>query len=457
MSALKQKLGTIGARAGILAAASAAVLAISGASAGSALAATECGTGTPANIQGQGSSLQRVAQENWTGWFVPTTLGTPLPHEPATGGGYASKCKKSESKTQVSYTSTSSGEGLTAFRYKGTGSILNGGASPETGYSFVGSDDGPTIAEIENAEAATSGGVASGANGLIIPVAETSIAVVIHPPEGCKFKTGKTHGISYEALNKVFAGTLNQWSEFGTSQVEGTCSSAIKRVVREDSSGTTLQFKNYLSVLETTQSAAGPGCSLGTWSALKEGTNNTVWPECTTTVTKKKGGGEIAATVKATAGTIGYVALPDAIAKGAEVVRLQDTKPAEYALPESGTASNCGKRVYTVPTARVSGDGEGEGVNWNTTYGASATVGSELYPLCTLTYDIAWSSYAKAGYSSTSAANIAADVKKYIKSYVLGEGQSLLSAKGYQALPSTPGEPTHDVLAAAELAAGKIG
>jgi ABC-type phosphate transport system substrate-binding protein len=456
MSAFKQKLGTIGARAGILAAASAAVLAIGGVSAGSALAATECGSGTPANIQGQGSSLQRVGQEVLTGRVVPTALGTALAHTALSpASGYAGACPTG---TTVSYTSTSSGEGLTAFRYKGTGAILNGGETPESGYSFVGSDDGPTIAEIENAEAATTGGVATGANGLIVPVAETSIAVVIDPPTGCTFKTGKTHGISYELLNKVFAGTLAKWSDFGT-MVEGSCEVAIKRVVREDSSGTSLQFKNYLSALETTQSATGPGCTLGTWSALKEGTNNTVWPECagTTTVTKKKGGGEVAAFVKATAGTIGYVALPDAISKEAKVVRLQDTKPAEYALPENGTASNCGKRVYTVPTERVSGDGEGEGVNWNTTFGANATVGGELYPLCTLTYDIAWSSYANAKYKSAQAANIAADVKKYIKSYVLGAGQSLLGSHGYQALPSTPTEPTHDILGAAELAASKIG
>jgi ABC-type phosphate transport system substrate-binding protein len=455
MPALKQKLGWIGARAGLLAAASAAVLAVSGVGAGSALAATECGSGSPANIQGQGSSLQRVAQENWTGRTVPTALGTALPHTSlGISGSYAAACPTG---TTVNYTSTSSGTGLTAFRYKGTGSILNGGSTPESGYSYVGSDDGPTIAEIENAEAATTGGVASGANGLIIPVAETSIAVVIHPPEGCKFKTGKTHGINYELLNKAFAGTLAEWSGFG-SMVEGTCAKPIARIVREESSGTTLQFKNYLSTLETTQSSPGPGCSLGTWSALKEGTNNTVWPTCgtTTTVTPKAGGGEVAAAVKATPGTIGYVALPDAIAKGAEVVRLQDAKPAEYALPESGTASNCGNRVYTVPTARVSGDGEGEGVNWNTTYGVNATIGAELYPLCTLTYDIAWSSYAKAGYLSTQATNIATDVKKYISSYVLGSGQSLLSVHGYQALPHTPTEPTHDILAAAELAASKI-
>src|SRR6202000_1037181 len=183
MSAFKQELGRIGVRAGGLVAASAAVLAISGASASTALSA-ECGSGKPSNIQGQGSSLQRIAQEVWTGRVVPTTLGTALPHTALTpASGYAKECP---SGTTVSYTSTSSGEGLTAFRYKGAGSILSGGTEPEKGYSFVGSDDGPTKGEIENAESAT-----TGANGLIIPVAETSIAVIIHPPTGCHFKAAR--------------------------------------------------------------------------------------------------------------------------------------------------------------------------------------------------------------------------------------------------------------------------
>jgi phosphate transport system substrate-binding protein len=453
MSAFKQKLGRVGARAGILAAASAAVLAVSGASAGSALAATECGSGTPANIQGQGSSLQRIAQQEWTGREVPTALGSALPHTKllAPERGYAKECA---SGTTVSYTSTSSGEGLTAFRYKGAGSILSGGTEPEKGYAFVGSDDGPTKAEIENAESAT-----TGANGLIIPVAETSIAVIVHPPEGCSFETGKLHGITFAQLNEVFAGTLKEWSGFGT-QVKGTCGSAITRVVREDSSGTSLQFKNYLSALETTEGikASGPGCSLGTWAGLREGANNTVWPECagTTTVVRKKGGGLLAETVKSTAGTIGYVALPDAKSKGAEVARLQNKAAAEFALPENGNASNCGSRIYTIPTERVSGDGEGEGVVWNQVFGASPTVGGTLYPLCTLTYDIAWSNYRKAGYGSSEAEakNVAADVKKYIGSYVLGAGQSLLSEHFYQPLPTAA---EHNVLAAAELAASKIG
>jgi ABC-type phosphate transport system substrate-binding protein len=453
MSAFKQKLGTIGARAGVLAAASAAVLAISGVSAGSALAATECGSGAPTNIQGQGSSLQRVAQEKLTGRLVPTTLGTALPHE-LKSGGYAAECTVAAGKTQVNYTSTSSGEGLSAFGYRGSGVVLNGGETPESGYSFVGTDDGPNKTEIEAAETA-----GKGANGIIIPVAETSIAVVIHPPAGCKFVSGKLHGITYKQLNEVFAGTLKEWSGFGT-QVEGTCNSAITRVVREDSSGTSLQFKNYLSALETGQSAAGPGCGITSWAALLPTGSNTVWPECagTTTVKRKKGGGLLAEFVHSAegVGTIGYVALPDAKGKEAEVARLQNTTKVEFALPENGKSSNCGERIYTVPTERVSGDGEGEGVIWTTTFGAAPTAGGTLYPLCTLTYDVAWSSYKTAGYKESQAANIASEVKKYIGSYVLGAGQTLLGENFYQALPH-PVNPTNNVLAAAELAASKIG
>jgi ABC-type phosphate transport system substrate-binding protein len=457
MSALRRESLPFGIWFGVMMVALVAALGLGSAGASSALAATECGNGLPTNIQGQGSSLQRIAQQEWTGREVPTALGVGLAHAKLSPErAYAQACPGG---TTVSYTSTSSGEGLTAFRFNGFGSILNGGSEPEKGFAFVGSDDGPTLVQVEDAEAATNGEITTGANPLIIPVAETSIAVIIHPPSGCKFKEGKTHGITYKHLNEVFAGTLKEWSGFG-SHVEGgmACENPITRVVREDNSGTSMQFKNYLSMLETGQSAAGPGCTLGTWKALRESVANTIWPECagTTVVRRKKGGALLAEFVHSAEGegTIGYVALPDAKGKSAEVARLQNTTKVEFALPENGTASNCGERIYTVPTERASGNGEGEGVVWHTTFGAAPTAGGALYPLCTLTYDIAWSSYEKAGYGN--AANIAADVKKYIGSYVLGAGQTLLGEHFYQALPH-PVNPTINVLAAAEMAASKIG
>ena len=83
MSAFKQKLARIGTSAGLLAVCTAAILAVGGASASSAFA--EC---KGVNIKGKGSSLQKIAQENWIAGFAAECPGGPA----------------------VTYTSTSSGD-----------------------------------------------------------------------------------------------------------------------------------------------------------------------------------------------------------------------------------------------------------------------------------------------------------------------------------------------------------
>jgi ABC-type phosphate transport system substrate-binding protein len=451
----KQSMRKLGVRAGLLAGASAAVLAISGVGATGALAAPTCPTAVPkvSAIEGQGSSLQRIAQELWTGREVPSNPAVgkwpAMPHALKTGG-YAATCGTSPS---INYTSTGSGAALKALRYTGTGNIENGTHGEEHGTWFGGSDDGPNPTQIANAESA-----AGGAKALIIPVAQTSIAVVLHAPSGCTITSNTTHGINYAELNKIFSGKLHLWSELASAS--GTCSGSISRVVREDGSGTSTQLKNYLSELEIAGKGEAPGCSLGTWASLRQIENpttsapNTTWPECEgrIAVTRKNGGGALAEYVAKTEGTIGYAALPDAKAKGATVARLQNQAAGVYALPEgsTGETANCGSRVYSVPTPGQEGE-TGLSVNWSTVFGAAPTVGGTLYPLCTLTYDLSWTSYSNAGYANASGA--AEDAKAFIN-YILNEGQSI--GHYYQALPQ-PGEKVHNVLGAAKLAASKIG
>jgi ABC-type phosphate transport system substrate-binding protein len=453
MSAFKQKLARIGATAGVLAASTAAFMAVGGASASIASAACVSPTTEGTSILGSGSSLQKVAQEKWN-------------------PGIHTEC----ATQTVTYTSTSSGKGLTAFGFQPSSTI-------DHTQAFVGSDDGPNAAQIAHAEGQSS------TKPLIIPVAETAIAVVINPPANCTLKTGATHGITYAQLNQIFGGAgITTWAQMSSGGiVEGTgCTGSIVRVVRADGSGTTYQFKNYLGALEETQGAAAmpcalPGVSEGpngeetgtptskTWKNMrhvgaKTGTEeppNTTWPEpsnCagTTEVIHKEGGGGVAEYVAGHDGTIGYASLPDAEAKSAEVAQLQDvTGTVRFASPikTSTTESNCGSRIYTVPTPGRVGE-TGEGVNWSQVFGASPTVGSSLYPLCTLTYDIGWKSYSTAGYGANSA-KIAANVKSYDQFLVGTTGQNLLTEHFYQKLPSG-GLPVNNVLGASELAIGKI-
>jgi len=445
MSAFKQRLARIGATAGVLAATTAAIMAVGGASASVASAAcVPVGEGTA--LAGSGSSLQKEAQLTWTN-----------------ASHFGTEC----AETPVTYTSTSSGKGLAAFGFT-SGSI-------EHGTAFIGTDDGPNATQIASAESV------SKTKPLIIPVAETAIAVVLNPPANCSLKTGSTHGIGWVQLTQIFGGKeIKTWAQLATAEVvEGAgCTGNITRVVRAEGSGTTFQFKNYLAVLQQAEfggkampcsltgfnEETGKSESTTAWKNMRQvGTEekpNITWPEpsnCaeTTEVVRKAGGGAVAEYVAATDGTIGYASLPDAKAKGAEFAQLQDVSTGKFASPAkpSTTESNCGERVYTVPTPGREGE-TGEAVNWSQVFGASPAVGSSLYPLCTLTYDVAWKNYETAGY--TSGSKVAKNVKSYMEYLLSTNGQKVLPEKWYQKLPEGGGSKEKNVVAAAKLAISKI-
>jgi len=472
MSAFKQKLARLGATAGVLAASTAAFMAVGGVTAGSALATPTCVTGG-GNLGAQGSTLQREAQQLWTGREVPSAVGTP-PYTKLTGG-YAEKCAVA-GDTTFSYAGTGSGAALNAF-------AMNGAALNKE-FAYVGTDEAPTAAQITTATNTT--GVAP----LVMPVAQTSIAVIANIPSQCAI----SGGLKYADLNKLFAGTITKWSQVSTVANKGNCeteeaaeetaspgSAKITRVVRSDGSGTSYQFKNYLSELETTEGAVGPGsvnvgsgCVTRTWAQLRPnetpatGAPNTSWPESAcdagvTAVSKQSGGGGVAGFVAANANTIGYAALPDAEAKGAGLVSLQNEESVahgpHYVSPVVGTHANCSERSYTVPSAgRDEGSNTGIGVDWSTTFGANPEIGGSEFPLCTLTFDIAWNGYATAGY--TSGATVGSAVHDYLANYVLstasGEGQKTLNTHFYNELPEAEGEAENDVLDAAKLTASHI-
>lgn len=455
MSAFKQKLARLGATAGVLAASTAAIFAVGGATAGSAIAAPpNCVTGAGIVLQGEGSTLQGVAQEKWT-------------------SAYNTDCPTA-SKINFAYTGTGSGAALEAFGY------TTGGGTVKTAEAYVGTDEAPEASQITAVHTAH-----TAVNPVIVPVAQTSIAVIAHLPSGCKIEGG----ITYKDLNKLFAGKIKEWSELETDNGNAACNDAITRVVREDGSGTTFQFKNYLSVLETTLSGTGPGqvetsatshvCETENWSAIRKngGTPNLnlAWPETFNAVTGKgcsgngtlspvtraHGGGGVVNAVKNTENTIGYAAYSDVVANSA----IADAQPLEnlnsegvfYGAPGTGTESkkaNCEGRVYTAPEHASTG----LEVDWSKVFGAKPGVGAEgeFYPLCTLTFDLSWhgaeagtSGYQKLGYSGGSTTGTA--VEDYLRNYVLETslGQNVLNTNGYETLPS-------NILPDAKIAAEKI-
>jgi ABC-type phosphate transport system substrate-binding protein len=464
MSALTQKMGRMRNRAGLLVGASAAVLAIAGVSASSAAAAVPPTCPENVNITGMGSSLQKTAQIIWTGRAVETvTEPSMIPNPGATNtepNSYRSKCAAKTKPPTVTYGSSGSGKGLNAFGYNGA--ALNNNSNR---LAFVGTDDGPTRKQIENAESS----IAGNTQAVILPVSQTAIAVMVHLPTGCTL----TGGITWQDLNKVWGGkNIKSWRQFSTAsnkEVGGVCDHEITRVVRKEGSGTTTQFKNYLQVLKEKEGAEQMPCAVTIkpgpppvttkeWSEVElvgpapNEEPNTLWPcsvaEGGTPIAKAEGGGAVAAAVESTANSIGYAALPDAeghLSGGATLAKLQNGEnlgSKTYAEPGEGTnkVARCVNSRYTIPAEGVPGaSGGGLSVNWSTTFGGVPNIAGSEYPLCTLTYVAAWNTYSEAKYGTGHAA-IQALVNDYITNYMVptgtGLGQKAIVGHWYSAMPT---------------------
>lgn len=421
----------IGARATILAGATASVLALAGIGAGSASAAPQC---TGGNIVGEGSSLQKIAQQSvWAPAFSSTI------------------CNKGNFPT-VTYNSVGSGAGMKQWNYDGSTGKIN------TAVQFIGTDDAPTAAQIANITS-----VAGGASVVVVPVAQTAISIPANPPAECTISQLKNVD-----LEKVFKGTALTWSQLSTASGPG-CSASITRVVRKDGSGTSFQTKNYLS-----RANAGVLPCIGkTWQELEPinnsetGAPNTSWPESCTGKTLSpvirpaaNGGGELVKLVNATSGSIGYAALPDAKSNGAiALLELQNngqkTEGATYAPAASGTVANCEKTPYEVPVnARNQEGSTGLNVDWSGVFGANPGIGGTSYPLCTLTYDVALHNYKAAGFTFKNFQT----VKDYVAEFLVQTtGQTTLeeSEKFYGGLPGSE-KTKFNVVSAAKFSAKQI-
>jgi ABC-type phosphate transport system substrate-binding protein len=435
-----RKKSARGARAALLAGATVAALGLGGLSAGGASAALTC---TGNNIIGQGSSLQKIAQQNVWG---------PDFHSEA--------CNFGKLPT-VTYESTGSGAGLKEWNSDGKRGSLN------LNRQFIATDDAPTPEQINNILS-----VAGSAQLAVIPVTQTSISIVANPPSGCTVEA-----ITNADLQRVFRGSYLQWSQLATAEGGEACNSPITRVVRKDGSGTSYQFKNYLYKISSTKMNCTIGNTEGkaTWEELEPITNgetgapNTTWPESCkqqqlSPVVRPAGtgGGEVVKTVNATAGSMGYAALPDAKANSAvDILSVQNNgqKPlveATFANPALGGEANCLETTYVVPVeGRNVAGSSGINVDWSHVFGANPSTGAERYPLCTLTYILAFHGYKAAGFPTPTAYETT--VHDYVREYIVLAGQATLASSGtfYAPLPSTGGGIIN-VLSAAKFAGSKI-
>jgi hypothetical protein len=517
--------GLLALMAGLPSAASAAF----DASAPSCLPPTS-GNTSAVEVQGEGSSLQASAQTLWK---------TILKTEVHGCGSNAPKVEFASKSSGCGLNAVGADGEASSCTYE-TGA---GKAGSEPGYRdakdrFGASDFAPSPEEVQNIDAGPkAAGNAKAGKIHVIPVAEAAIALVVHFPAGCKLKepgtgsansgagssnddastggpndpvgaaTGDTLAnetlrvhIPAKALEEIWEHKITEWGKIPTltagkfleeemegsptgAQKEGfTCANfPIYRIVREDVSGTTFNFKAYLSILPSFK--GGPAL----WSQSEVGKVNKAWPlesaqatgapaavsgsnRCETTVhickAASSGGGGLAKAVIGTEGSIGYLDLATARKEGFNMEeKVADNTywlPLEAVNPTAtpGTVdagvfieptadagahfvnltghkkgANCeGADIRGIPTASESPNGDPTLGDWSKAIATGgtpkaiekSTTVTTAYPVCAITYDLAFDDNAGAYENSTKEEQEARAVKDYLSVAVSQYGQDQL-------------------------------
>jgi ABC-type phosphate transport system substrate-binding protein len=456
--------------------------------------------------QGEGSSLQKAAQQQL---WIPTIFDSSF------GCG--------SSAPQVTYNPDGSGCGIASLGGGPTSSKCSDfeGAEAANGYRakvtrFAGSDAPLTPAQKAAAEA--SGGPNPGVIHQI-PVASAAVAVIVHFPEGCELKdpgtgtpasgvgtvndnvstggvndptgagTGDTLSsetlrvhIKAEEIEKIWDGVAAQtWGNIvpeadfrsGTAHTQKECAETpVIRIVRQDGSGTTYNFKAYLSLL--------PTAPTGLWTMAPVVGDNTVWPVTGSSNTtpaevnkannvcedvshichaKEKGGGPLTGAVEATNGSIAYVDLATARQKGFDVIAKKDDHtywiPLQTVNPSKGNEVGVNYVEPTgSPTSHVNGNGAPTGANctnadyrgipitpasdptlgdWSSAI-ATGSTDTVTYPACALTYDFAFDDDAPVYGNIQIEQERARTVKDYLTAVESNAGQLGLAAADYGTL-----------------------
>jgi ABC-type phosphate transport system substrate-binding protein len=527
---------------------------------------TACENGAPTGgvetIGIQGSSLQKSAIEFWNSSKIYLSENLD-----------AFGCGSGAGKVEYLSKSSGCGLDAMGAGIPATGCSLTalpglaGGGYESAGYRdekvrIGASDFPPDPEEQEKINDGPTGGQHAGKIH-VLPVASAAIAVVVHFPEGCALNgpgtgtadsgvgtlnedvstggvndptgeaTGDSEGtntlrlhIPAEGLEKIWEHQITEWGEIPTptggslsTQMTGTptgkdasdtCATApIFRIARNDTSGTSYNFKAYLSLLPSFKEDGGTKL----WKEGEVGSTNTAWPrgsatetgipaevpktkgeevkgesgskviggeaeECTTTISPNQicrsnaeGGGSLAKAVKATDGSIGYLDVATArkegfILKSGEAnylywLPLQAVNPAvaepskriEHPLVfdeptihptahfsttlvgEKG--ANCEKADYRGFPSATAAEPDPTLGNWSN---AIAT-GGGAYPVCAITYDLAFQNDATVYGSQAPEEARARTVKEYLSSVLSVRGQTELPEFDYGVLPNTKGNP----------------
>jgi ABC-type phosphate transport system substrate-binding protein len=320
----------------------------------------------------------------------------------------------------------------------------NGVRNPQ--FSFAGNEEPPTLEQWLKIDLGNEPGKDSG---LIrqIPVAITAVVPIVHFPAGCAIPAKEATGdgrftVSNAELEKVYAGEVATWGEL-LPDIESSCAGIpLERVVPGGADGTTYTFKQWLGTINSHRG----------WTSLA----NTAWPNdsgATATVRSSSNDHGEAEAVAETSGSIGFSSLPSAREQ-----RFGQFNPNNYKYGKSGlfwlsAVNGAGERVEPTRDPN-SGEDNVRGANcddptfsyvpsgYDTTatpiWRAVSAAGSKTgWPICTLTYFLAWDD-ASTVFGNTTAAEANQRTVKDFLAYTLGPvGQEIAKERDYSPLTPT--------------------
>lgn len=394
---------------------------------------TQCSGG---QARGIFAGLQIEAALVWGQEFTEEDLSSPLS---CAGRG-----------PTIAYTAATSSQALEAF------GSANGVRNSR--YIFAGNEEPPTLAQWLAIDLGDKPGEDSG---LIrqIPLATTAVVPLVRFPEGCAIPAKEATGdgrftVSNAMLEKAYAGEIATWGELLPDIEAGCASLPIKRVVPALSDGTTFVLKQWLADVDPARG----------WSSLA----NTVWPNdggATATLRAEGGDRNEARLVAETSGAIGFASLPNARTEGFGFFSPENPhyRPGLFWLsvqngagerteptrnPESGAnnvkGANCDNPEFNyVPS--------GYDATVTPIWRAVSAIGSRVgWPICTLTYALAWDD-ASTVYGNSEAEQAKQRTAKDFLAYVLGPaGQQEAEEQDYSKLPAA-------VLADAQEGESRVG
>jgi ABC-type phosphate transport system substrate-binding protein len=421
--------------------------------------------GTPcsgSNLKGQGSSAQKTAQQKvWIPGF----------HESA--DKFACNGTQGSKGTPVieEYNPSGSGAGLNSW---GVG--LNEKGEKERKYestnAFVGTDEAPNAGQLTEIEEGQTKLPPEMEKVATVPVAQFAVAIIVNLPTGCTATSLSNKGrlvLNFATLESIYRGTIRKWSEITENgdKLLGTgctATTAIKKIVRFDQSGTTHVFKKFLGLVNKTSFEAtnkkGEVVGSRTWDEVSEGPENTTWPTADAAeAPTEKGGGKLVALVASTPSSIGYANLSDARGNAAFIptvggpntatfwvpIQNKTVAPITYQDPSKNkelavaSESNCASETYTngseaFPPANVLKP-------WNEV--TTKTV-EPKYTLCGLTFDLGFTKYGLFPSTSLGEATTAnnylrfvTDTAKEKEGNKMNGGQALLKGHDYEPLVGT--------------------